>query len=256
MKQFEAVTLKGKRVVVGVSPSGFIRVSNGEQTKSQALVSFARAYFSNPSVVEITPLEHGVVVSLADASLWFIDAETLVIMRLEEGTELQDANQQDATKLEQDKPAKQIQPQVQPTEGHTEPATQEAEKTKRSVNGPVNGTEQAKPKRGIAKITEVLSTILKSQGLSDEQVSEILNALNQSKSSPSRQVYKFDESTPEGKLMARLAKLHASVSRPVKIGNVTVTVEKFKSPNGLISYENKTIYARVGDEIVQFPPAN
>lgn len=244
MKQFEAVTLKGKRVVVGVSPSGFIRVSNGERTKSQALVSFARAYFANPSMVEITPLEHGVTISLGDGSVWFVDAETLVIMRLEEGVEAHAASngsQADAKPVQNEQAAevKQVKPETAPKE----------------QKAPVNGTEQAKSKRGIAKLVDALSSILKAQGLSDSQIDDILNALNQSKASPSRQVYKF-ESTPEGKLMARLARLHSSVSRPIRFGHITVTIEKFTSPNGLISYREKTIYARVGDEMVQFPPAN
>lgn len=244
-KQIKAVTLNGKEVVIDVNPSGFIKVSNGEQTKSQALVSFARAYFANPSVTEVTPLEHGVTISLGDGSVWFVDAETLVIMRLEEGVEVHaasDGSQADAKPVqnEQAVEVKQVKPETAP----------------KGQKAPVNGTEQAKPKRGIAKLVDALSSILKAQGLSDSQIEDILNALNQSKASPSRKVYKFDESTPEGKLMARLAKLYDVTSRPVRIGNVTVVVEKFKSPNGLISYENKTIYARVGDEIVQFPPAN
>lgn len=244
-KQIKAVTLNGKEVVIDVNPSGFIKVSNGEQTKSQALVSFARAYFANPSMIEITPLEHGVTLSLADGSVWFVDAETLIIMRLEEGVEA-NANVQTGVKSEQDEQATKVK-QLQSNKA----APKETQKA------PVNGTEQAKPKRGMAKLVDALSSILKKvHGLTDSQIDDILNALNQSKASPSRQVYKFDESTPEGKIMARLARLYASVTRPIRIGHTTVTIEEFTSPNGLISYRNKTIYARVGDEIVQFPPAN
>lgn len=142
--QFKVV-YNGNEITISVSPTGFVKISNNRQNKSQALVSFARALLTNPSVVETEQIAGGVKIRLGDGSEWVLKVDDLLIVRADE--------------------------------------YQISEKGGETVSKENNGATQPKKSR-TSKLQETLKSLLSAQGLNEQQINEILSALSIRKSEP------------------------------------------------------------------------
>jgi len=229
MKELRITTQDQIQLTVTINPSGFVKVSDGQRTKSMALPSFARAYFMNPSAVTVQPAVQSATITLPDGSEWIVHADALIITRAEK-VEPVAVEVRSEPEGPQEVRVEIIAAQVQPQ--------QQQEVVSMSQNG-------AKMPRWAA----ALQSILKTQGFSDDQIAEIIAAV--SKDSRRRTEHEsFDASTPEGRLMLALKKLWQT-SR--KCG---VTSSVLQSPNGFeIRYTNGIVYLYHNNELIaRYPP--
>jgi len=222
MKELRITTQDQIQLTVTINPSGFVKVSDGQRTKSMALPSFARAYFMNPSAVTVQPAVQSATITLPDGSEWIVHADALIITRAEK-VEPVSVEVRSEPEGPQEVRVEVIAAQVQP---------QQQEVVSMSQNGKM-------PRWAAA-----LQSILKTQGFSDDQIAEIIAAVSKdSRRRPERE--SFDASTPEGRLMLALKKLWQT-SR--KCG---VTSSVLQSPDGFeIRYANGVVYLYHNNELI------
>jgi len=229
MKELRITTQDQIQLTVTINPSGFVKVSDGRRAKSMALPSFTRAYFMNPSAVSIEPAVGSAKVTLPDGSEWILHADVLIITKAEKQVEPAAGEVQAVPEQPKEVRVEKIAAQVQP---------QRQEVISMSQNG------ARVPRWAVA-----LQAVLKGQGLSDEQIAEIVAAVSKdSRRRVERET--FDANTPEGRLMIALKKLWQT-SR--KCG---ITSSVLKSPNGFeLRYAEGTVYLYHNGELVARYPA-
>ena len=234
-RELRVVTVDGQNIVVKVNAGGFVQITDGKRTKAQALISFARAFLANPSAAVVEPAEMSAKITLADGSKWVLHADTLLITQA---------------------PAEEaVSPTVVETAAEQLPqgeqvvralAAQASENGGESVMTQVNGEAPTKVGRK-ARIKEALRSILASQGLSEEQIAEILNQLDGTDRRQPREKVLVDPNTPEGKLYAAFRQLHRQLqkSRCISASGVLGDGFRYEYSDGKLTvfYNEQVLFA-------------
>jgi len=232
MKELRITTQDQIQVTLTISPSGFVKISDGQRQKSMALPTFTRAYFMNPSAVSVEPAVQSAKIVLPDGSEWVVHADSLVITKATKTAEPVAvpvrSEPEVATEVRVERVAAEAQPQQ--------------DDSQEVVSMSQNGAKT--PRWAIA-----LQAVLRSQGFSDEQIQQIIAAVSKDSRRKEREV--IDTSTPEGKLLDALRKLWKTHK---KFG-ITYSRSVSKDGREEIVFENDVVYFKYDGQVIARYPA-
>jgi hypothetical protein len=231
MKELRITTQDQIQVVLTISPSGFVRISDGQRQKSMALPTFTRAYFMNPSAVSVEPAVQSAKIVLPDGSEWVVHADSLVITKATKTAELVSVRSEPETA----------------TEVRVERVAAEAQPQQNDSQEVVSMSQNGAPK--TPRWALALQAVLRSQGFSDEQIEQIIAAVSRDSRRKEREV--IDTSTPEGKLLDALRKLWRTHKK------FNVTYSRSVSPDGReeLVFENGVVYFKLDGKVIARYPA-
>jgi hypothetical protein len=232
MKELRITTQDQIQVTLTISPSGFVKISDGQRQKSMALPTFTRAYFMNPSAVSVEPAVQSAKIVLPDGSEWVVHADSLVITKATKTAEPVAvpvrSEPEVATEVRVERVAAEAQPQQ--------------DDSQEVVSMSQNGAKT--PRWAIA-----LQAVLRSQGFSDEQIQQIIAAVSKDSRRKEREV--IDTSTPEGKLLDALRKLWKTHK---KFG-ITYSRSVSKDGREELVFENDVVYFKYDGKVIARYPA-
>lgn len=232
MKELRIMTQDQIQVTLTISPSGFVKISDGQRQKSMALPTFTRAYFMNPSAVSVEPAVQSAKIVLPDGSEWVVHADSLVITKATKTAEPVAvpvrSEPEVATEVRVERVAAEAQPQQ--------------DDSQEVVSMSQNGAKT--PRWAIA-----LQAVLRSQGFSDEQIQQIIAAVSKDSRRKEREV--IDTSTPEGKLLDALRKLWKTHK---KFG-ITYSRSVSKDGREELVFENDVVYFKYDGQVIARYPA-
>jgi hypothetical protein len=232
MKELRVTTQDQIQVTLTISPSGFVKISDGQRQKSMALPTFTRAYFMNPSAVSVEPAVQSAKIVLPDGSEWVVHADSLVITKATKTAEPVAvpvrSEPEVATEVRVERVAAEAQPQQ--------------DDSQEVVSMSQNGAKT--PRWAIA-----LQAVLRSQGFSDEQIQQIIAAVSKDSRRKEREV--IDTSTPEGKLLDALRKLWKTHK---KFG-ITYSRSVSKDGREELVFENGVVYFKYDGQVIARYPA-
>jgi hypothetical protein len=232
MKELRVTTQDQIQVTLTISPSGFVKISDGQRQKSMALPTFTRAYFMNPSAVSVEPAVQSAKIVLPDGSEWVVHADSLVITKATKTAEPVAvpvrSEPEVATEVRVERVAAEAQPQQ--------------DDSQEVVSMSQNGAKT--PRWAIA-----LQAVLRSQGFSDEQIQQIIAAVSKDSRRKEREV--IDTSTPEGKLLDALRKLWKTHK---KFG-ITYSRSVSKDGREELVFENDVVYFKYDGQVIARYPA-
>ena len=233
MKELRITTQDQIEVTLTISPSGFVKISDGQRQKSMALPTFTRAYFMNPSAVAVEPAVQSAKIFLPDGSEWVVHADSLVITKATKTAEPVAVPVRSEPEVVTEVRVEQVAAEAQPQQNNPQEVVSMAQ----------NGAPKT-PRWAIA-----LQAVLRSQGFSDEQIEQIIAAVSKDSRRKEREV--IDTSTPEGKLLDALRKLWKTHKK------FNVTYSRSVSPDGReeLVFENGVVYFKYDGKVIARYPA-